>query len=71
MFTENTMAHEFTSFMKGKNVDICDFFNNPKLNPLLQLVMATLAKYGNKITSCPVKKVIVCARMTAQIPFIF
>lgn len=44
--------------MKGGRVEICAFFDNPKLNPLLKLVMTALDNYGNKITSCPINKVI-------------
>lgn len=47
----------YNSFLKGSPMDICAFFANPQLNPLLSMIMNTMNKYGNKMTSCPIGKV--------------
>lgn len=47
----------YTSFVKGSPIEICAFFANPHLNPLLAMIMTTMNKYGNKMTSCPIEKV--------------
>lgn len=47
----------YKSFLKGPPIDICTFFANPHLNPMLAVIMNAMNKYGNKMTSCPIGKV--------------
>lgn len=51
------LASDYTRFVEGPAIAICDLYEKPQLNPFLSILMAKLTEFGNKMTSCPITKV--------------
>lgn len=63
------LASDYTRFLEGPAIAICDLYEKPQLNPFLSILMAKLTEFGNKMTSCPITKV--CYTFFREIIFSF
>ena len=55
IFDAETSPGQFDHILTGEIVNACYYFDNPDQQPFLKIYMDAFNKYGNKLTTCPIK----------------